>query len=59
MTRAQDLGIALAEAERLKLELPGLRNARKLYDGLQRHGHGRDGTQALILALEDAARYQS
>jgi 3-hydroxyisobutyrate dehydrogenase len=52
---AKDLGIAVEEAERLGLSLPGLANARKLYDALLRHGHGRDGTQALILALEDVA----
>jgi 3-hydroxyisobutyrate dehydrogenase-like beta-hydroxyacid dehydrogenase len=52
---AKDLGIALTEAERLGLTLPGLSRARALYDALLRHGHARDGTQALILAIEDAA----
>jgi 3-hydroxyisobutyrate dehydrogenase len=54
---AKDLGIALAESERLGLRLPGLTLARRLYDALLRHGHGKDGTQALVLAIEDAARY--
>ena len=53
----KDLGIAVEEAERLGLQLPGLRRVRKLYEGLLKHGHGEDGTQALILAIEDATRY--
>lgn len=44
----KDLGIALAEARRMQLELPGLTLARKLYDDLARQGHSRLGTQALI-----------
>ena len=52
---AKDLGIAVEEAERLGLALPGLARARVMYDALLRHGHGRAGTQALILALEEAA----
>ena len=47
----KDLGIALSEAERLQLALPGLALARQLYIALQAQGHGRDGTQALALAL--------
>jgi 3-hydroxyisobutyrate dehydrogenase len=54
---AKDLGIACAEAERLGLRLPGLALAQRLYAALLRHGHGRDGTQALLLALEDVDRY--
>lgn len=54
---AKDLGIALDEARRLGLELPGLALAERLYAGLLRHGHGKDGTQVLLLALEDVARY--
>lgn len=44
----KDLGIALAEAERMKLDLPGLALARKLFTGLVEQGHSRLGTQALI-----------
>ena len=54
---AKDLGIACAEAERLGLRLPGLALAQRLYASLLKHGHGRDGTQALLLALEDADKY--
>jgi 3-hydroxyisobutyrate dehydrogenase len=43
----KDLGIALAEAKRMKLELPGLALARKLYMVLVEQGHARLGTQAM------------
>ena len=56
---AKDLGIALAEAKRMQLELPGLALAEHLYTGLLRHGHGKDGTQALVLALDDTIRLES
>ncbi len=48
----KDLGIALAEAERMKLRLPGLQLAHELYCAVQEQGHGKCGTQALMLALE-------
>ena len=44
----KDLGIALAEAQRMQLDLPALTLARKLYKELAQQGHGRLGTQALI-----------
>jgi 3-hydroxyisobutyrate dehydrogenase len=44
----KDLGIALAEAQRMQIELPGLTLARRLYEELAQQGHGRLGTQALI-----------
>jgi 3-hydroxyisobutyrate dehydrogenase len=47
----KDLGIALLEAEALGLHLPGLELAHALYKKVQQLGHGRSGTQALILAL--------
>lgn len=47
----KDLGIALAEAKRLNLCLPGLALANQLYLSLSAHGHARAGTQALQLAL--------
>lgn len=43
----KDLGIALDEAQRMRLELPGLALARKLYAELAQQGLGRLGTQAL------------
>ncbi len=47
----KDMGIALDEANRMGLALPGLALARQLYIGLQSQGHGRKGTHALLLAL--------
>jgi 3-hydroxyisobutyrate dehydrogenase len=47
----KDLGIALAEAERAHLALPGLALADQLYVALQAQGRGRDGTQTLVHAL--------
>ncbi len=47
----KDMGIALAEAKKMNLALPGLALANQLYLALQAQGHGRDGTQALQLAL--------
>jgi len=43
----KDLSIALAEAEQMKLKLPGLALAKQLYDRLSAQGHSQDGTQAL------------
>ena len=48
----KDLGIALEEAGRMNLVLPGLALVKKLYDSLQAEGKGTEGTQALYLALE-------
>jgi 3-hydroxyisobutyrate dehydrogenase len=47
----KDMGIALDEAARLGLCLPGLALAKQLYLAVQAQGHGRDGTHALMLAL--------
>ena len=47
----KDMGIALAEAKRMGIALPGLALAHQLYVALQAQGHGRDGTHALQLAL--------
>lgn len=48
----KDLGIALAEAQRMQLDLPALALARKLYTELAEQGHGRLGTQALFKHYE-------
>ena len=48
----KDMGIALAEAQRMGLSMPGLALVHQLYLALQAQGHGRRGTQALLLALE-------
>ncbi len=47
----KDMGIALDEARRMHLSLPGLALAQQLYVSLAAHGQGRLGTQALHLAL--------
>lgn len=47
----KDMGIALTESKRMGLSMPGLALANQLYLALQAQGHGRDGTQALELAL--------
>jgi 3-hydroxyisobutyrate dehydrogenase len=49
----KDLGIILAESRRMNLMLPGTALVEQLYRGAMAKGHGRDGTQALILALAD------
>ena len=48
----KDMGIALEEAERLNLSLPGLALVHQLYLAVKAQGHGRLGTHALMLALE-------
>ncbi len=47
----KDMGIALDEAERMRLSVPGLALAHQLYVALQAQDGGRKGTQALLLAL--------
>ena len=48
----KDMGIALAEAEKMSLALPGLALAKQLYEAVRAQGYGRKGTQALLMALE-------
>jgi 3-hydroxyisobutyrate dehydrogenase len=48
----KDMGIALEEARRMNLSLPGLALANQLYLAVQAQGWGRKGTHALMLALE-------
>jgi 3-hydroxyisobutyrate dehydrogenase len=48
----KDMGLALEEANRMGLVLPGLTLVHQLYQTVQTLGHGRSGTHALILALE-------
>jgi 3-hydroxyisobutyrate dehydrogenase len=51
----KDMGIALEEAKRMNLPLPGLALAHQLYITVQALGHGRKGTHALMLAIEHIA----
>jgi 3-hydroxyisobutyrate dehydrogenase len=47
----KDLGIALSEARRMKLSLPGTALAEQLYIAAQGNGLGEKGTHALAVAL--------
>lgn len=52
----KDMGIALSEAERMGLTLPGLELALKLYKKTAELGYSRKGTQSLLLALRELNR---
>jgi 3-hydroxyisobutyrate dehydrogenase len=52
----KDMGIALAEADRMNIALPGLALVHQLYSIVRAQGHGRRGTHALMLALEDMSK---
>jgi 3-hydroxyisobutyrate dehydrogenase len=51
----KDMGIALEEAKRMGIALPGLALSHQLYVALKAQGHGRAGTHALELALASLA----
>jgi len=51
----KDMGIALAEARRMGLCLPGLALGEQLYLSVKAKGWGRNGTHALMLALAEMA----
>ncbi len=53
----KDMGIALDEARRMHLDLPGLALVRALYERVQALGYGHKGTHALMFALEDLAKH--
>lgn len=55
----KDLGIALAESRRMGLSMPGLALAEQLYQAVAAQGHGRLGTQSLMLALEQLSGVDS
>ena len=48
----KDMGIALTEANHMGLALPGLAMVKQLYEAVKAQGHGKLGTQALMLGLE-------
>jgi 3-hydroxyisobutyrate dehydrogenase len=54
----KDLEIALHEAKRARLALPGLALADQLYVALQAQGRGRDGTHALVHALASLSGFE-
>lgn len=47
----KDMGIALEEARRMQLAMPGLALAEQLYQAVAAQGHARQGTHSLMLAL--------
>lgn len=49
----KDMGIALSEARKMGLCLPGLALAEQLYQSVKAKGLGRNGTHALMLALAE------
>jgi 3-hydroxyisobutyrate dehydrogenase len=52
----KDMGLALEESTRMGLVLPGLTLVHQLYHRVIDLGHGRSGTHALMLALEDLCK---
>ena len=52
----KDMGIALDECQRMHITLPGLQVVHDVYRRVQQLGHGRKGTHALFLALEEMNR---
>ena len=52
----KDMGLVLEESKRMGLVLPGLTLVHQLYQTVHTLGHGRSGTHALILALEDLSK---
>jgi 3-hydroxyisobutyrate dehydrogenase len=55
----KDMEIALAEAARMNLALPGLKLVHELYRAVQAQGHSKSGTHALYLALESMSKKQT
>lgn len=51
----KDLGIVLAECRRMQIVLPGVALAERLYQSALALGHGRSGTQSLVIALAEAS----
>jgi 3-hydroxyisobutyrate dehydrogenase len=54
----KDMGIALQESAAVGLSLPGLALVHQLYLAVKSQGHGRSGTQALILGLKTLNGYR-
>lgn len=44
----KDMGIALDEAQRMEIQLPGLERVKEMYDELLAEGYGEEGTQAIV-----------
>jgi 3-hydroxyisobutyrate dehydrogenase len=48
----KDLSIALDESRKMNIALPGVGLVAQLFNAVEAQGHGRQGTHALMLALE-------
>lgn len=48
----KDMGIALEEAKKMNINLPGLALAHQLYSALKAMGHGKSGIHSLVLVLD-------
>ena len=55
----KDMAIALDEAKRMGLVMPGLALVHQLYLAVQAQGHGRGGTHSLMLALEKISNVEA
>ncbi len=55
----KDMAIALAEADRMNIALPGLALVHQMYAVVRARGYGRKGTQALMLALEEMSNVRA
>ena len=55
----KDMGIALEEARKMEISLPGLALVNQLYMSVKALGYGKKGTQALMLALERMANVKT
>lgn len=55
----KDMGIALMEANRMGLALPGLALVKQMYEAVKAQGHGKLGTQALMLGLEKLSNVEN
>ena len=49
----KDMSIALDEADKMNLNLPGLKLVKDIYAALMKNGYESNGTQALVKALSD------
>lgn len=55
----KDMGIALQEANRMCLSMPGLALVKQLYEAARAQEHGKKGTHALMLALEKLSNIEN
>lgn len=54
----KDMGIAIEEANKMELSMPGLALVHQIYTATKALGHGKKGTHALMLALESMSNHK-